>query len=83
MKSTTASHPLYLGWTTVATAEEARQLASESIRSQLAACAQVDGPVTSHFVWEDEQKESQEYRIVFKVVDSKLEAFGEVLASPR
>ena len=41
-----------IAWTTLPQREEAERLASEAVGAGLAACAQVDGPIRSHFTWE-------------------------------
>ena len=57
---------MILAWTTVATLPEAERLASESIARGLAVCAQVEGSVTSFYLWEGRQERSTEFRILFK-----------------
>lgn len=53
--------------TTVASAEDAQQLASSLVQARLAACAQTE-PVTSHYVWQQALHEDSEWRVVFKTL---------------
>ncbi len=65
--------PLLLGFTTVETREEAEKLAGEAVESGLAACIQVEAPVTSFFSWKGKQERATEYRLLFKFVASRNE----------
>ena len=65
---------LLLGFTTVETREEAESLAREAIEHGLAACVQMDPPVTSFFSWRGKQEEGTEYRLLFKFVSRRREA---------
>lgn len=65
-----------IGWTTTSTLEEATKLASVSVKIGLAACAQIDGPVHSYYMWQGKLENSQEYRVTFKFLEknaSRLE----------
>lgn len=57
---------MYIGWTTIATLEEAEKLASEAVNERLAACAQIDGPIRSYYLWQENLERDEEYRITFK-----------------
>lgn len=70
---------LNVGWTTTSTYAEAEELAKESIRLQLASCAQIDGPVRSFYMWEDKLESEEEYRITFKFPASHSERFEDWL----
>ncbi len=61
------SSPLLVAWTTVAALDDANRLARGAVAAGLAACVQVDGPVTSHYCWKGAQEASPEYRLAFKV----------------
>jgi periplasmic divalent cation tolerance protein len=52
--------------TTTDSSDEAAELARAAVAERLAACAQVEGPVTSTYWWEGEVTTDQEYRIAFK-----------------
>ena len=56
----------YLVTTTVGTPEQASDLARWAVERRLAACAQVDGPITSTYRWDGAVRVEQEWRIVFK-----------------
>ena len=57
---------LILVISTVETAEDADQLAASLVEDRLAACVQIDGPITSHFRWKDELNRATEYRLMIK-----------------
>jgi periplasmic divalent cation tolerance protein len=65
---------MFVACTTVARREDADRLAASAVTQRLAACVQIDGPVTSHFVWEGRQSAEQEFRLSFKVVPEGLAA---------
>ena len=43
---------MIIAWTTTATRSDAERLAEGAVEKRLAACAQIDGPVLSHYHWE-------------------------------
>ncbi|GGY84412.1 divalent-cation tolerance protein CutA [Streptomyces nitrosporeus] len=57
-------------WLTVLTTtdseEKARTLARGVVEARLAACAQVSGPVTSVYRWQDAVETGQEWQVLFK-----------------
>lgn len=57
---------MYIGWTTVSSREDAEKLAREAVSEKLVACAQVEGPIRSFYLWQENLKSEEEYRIVFK-----------------
>jgi periplasmic divalent cation tolerance protein len=54
-------------WTPIDTMENARNLAISVVGSGLAACANIVGPIESHFVWQGAMQSSEEYGVVFKL----------------
>lgn len=54
--------------TTTETAEQAQIIAEAIIKDRLAACAQVDGPITSFYWWEGKLERSTEWRCAFKTL---------------
>jgi periplasmic divalent cation tolerance protein len=68
---------MIVAWTTVAKPEDADRLAEGAVATGLAACAQVEGPVISHFVWQGKQERATEYRICFKCLSANSSALGE------
>lgn len=58
--------PMIVAWTTVGTRADADRLAQGAVERRLAACAQIDGPITSHYHWEGRLERSEEFRIWFK-----------------
>ncbi len=57
---------ILIGWTTVDSARVAGQIAVGLVAAKLAACTQVDGPVTSHYRWQGKQAHAKEWRIWVK-----------------
>ena len=52
--------------TTVDSSEEAKRIARLLVERRLAACAQVSGPVTSAYWWDDEVQTDEEWYCVLK-----------------
>jgi periplasmic divalent cation tolerance protein len=64
---------LRIGWTTVGSQGAAEQLAQGLVESDLAACVQVEGGVTSHYKWKGELCREPEWRLMVKFAASKRE----------
>ncbi|MFI1455772.1 divalent-cation tolerance protein CutA [Streptomyces roseus] len=60
--------------TTVDSAEEAAALARTAVEERLAACAQINGPVTSVHHWRDALETSQEWQVLFKTTEAAYPA---------
>lgn len=56
--------------TTVDSEIEADRMAAEAIEQRAAACAQVLGPISSHYRWKGELCRESEWMIVFKTIAS-------------
>lgn len=65
---------MLIATTTLASAAEAEHLASACIEQNLAVCAQVEGPVHSHYVWQGRKTSSQEWRVTFKLLEAQADA---------
>jgi periplasmic divalent cation tolerance protein len=64
-----SSHPLLmLGWTTVSQHVDAEHLATMLVKTGLAACVQIEGPIISHYRWEGRQERTEEYRLFIKFI---------------
>lgn len=69
-------------WTSVAHREDADRLATGAVAAGLAACAQVEGPVISHYRWQGRIQHAEEYRLMFKCLPEHLPALErQVLAA--
>ncbi|GAA4688947.1 divalent-cation tolerance protein CutA [Streptomyces chumphonensis] len=80
--------------TTTDSAEKARALAVSAVEAKVAACAQIDGPVTSVYRWENAVQTDQEWRVLYMTTAERyveLEAhikqvhdydMPEIIASP-
>lgn len=64
---------MFIAWTSVASSEDADRLARTAIAEKLAACVQVDGPITSHYRWKGTIETSREFRLTFKCLPEKLD----------
>lgn len=72
--------PVALVTTTVATSDQAQQLAQAAVHMHMAACAQVQ-PIASHYIWEGDPTHSEEWRIVFKTAPDAVSALWQWLES--
>ncbi len=52
--------------TTTSTKKDAQKLATLSIEHRLAACTQIDSPITSIYHWDNQIHSEKEYRVIFK-----------------
>lgn len=60
-----------IGWTTVETRPQAETLAQGLIAEHLAACVQIDGPITSVYRWESQVQSAEEFRLTVKFVAAR------------
>ncbi len=58
--------------TTTDTRASAGAIARSVVENRLAACAQVVGPITSFFWWENEVQEDEEWTVVLKTATDRL-----------
>ena len=65
---------MLIATTTVASSREAEHLAAACIEQNLAVCAQVEGPIHSHYVWQGRRTVAQEWRITFKLLENQADA---------
>jgi len=65
---------LMLAWTTVPTRADGERLADAAIAAGLAACVQIEGPITSVYRWESKIEHSQEFRLVLKCLEKQVSA---------
>jgi len=57
---------MLIAWTTVGTRADADRVAAEIIGLRLAACVQVDGPVSSTYRWRGKVEQTDEFRLCLK-----------------
>lgn len=67
---------MIIAWTTTDQRADAETLARGAVEQRLAVCAQVDGPMTSHYWWEGKLASTQEFRIWFKCLPDKASALN-------
>ncbi len=64
--------PMRIAWTTLPDRASADQLAAAAVSAHLASCAQVEGPISSHYLWDGVQEKTEEYRVVFKGMPAQI-----------
>ena len=67
---------MFVAWTTTSTQDEADRLARGAVEARLAACAQIDGPITSYFHWQGKMEQAEEYRVWFKYLPGNAAALS-------
>ncbi|MEY3828779.1 MAG: Divalent-cation tolerance protein CutA [Verrucomicrobiota bacterium] len=67
MATSPTTDDVLVAWTTLPSKEEAETLAAAAVAARLAACAQVEGPLRSHFIWEGVAQAEEEFRVTFKL----------------
>ncbi len=70
---------MLIAWTTVGTSADADRLAVDAVAAGLAVCVQVDGPIVSHFRWEEKPERVEEFRLCFKVMPAHLSALRDLV----
>jgi periplasmic divalent cation tolerance protein len=70
---------LAMATTTVSTADQAEQMAAHVVASGLAACAQIDGPIRSHYTWDGQAEAATEWRLTFKTTGPRLAELAELV----
>lgn len=61
-----AGVPMVMVWTTVGRQSDAQMLAIDLVENRLAACVQVDGPITSTYWWKGAVETESEIRLLIK-----------------
>lgn len=76
-----STEPQYLQvQTTTDSRAEAMELAHDAVEARLAACAQVAGPITSTYWWEEGLERAEEWLIILKLPADGYEALADFLA---
>jgi len=65
---------MLVAWTSVASRSDAERLARGAVEASLASCAQIDGPIESHYRWEGRLERSREFRLAFKLLPENADA---------
>jgi periplasmic divalent cation tolerance protein len=65
---------MFIAWTTLATRAEAEKMATDVVARGLAACAQVEGPIISFYIWQGRPERMEEFRLCLKCLPDKLAA---------
>jgi periplasmic divalent cation tolerance protein len=65
---------MFIAWTTVGKREDADRLAADVVAQGLAACVQIDGPISSHYRWQGRPERAEEFRLTFKCTAARLAA---------
>ena len=61
-------------WTTVGSRADAERIATDLVARQFAICVQIDGPIVSHYRWQNRPERSEEYRLWMKCLPEGLPA---------
>lgn len=72
---------LMIGWTTVETRAQADSLARDIVAQNLAACVQIEGPITSHYRWNGKQEETTEFRLCLKFLADRESALSKWISN--
>jgi len=56
-----------------------RALARGALAARLAACVQISGPVTSHYVWKGREESTREHLVLFKTRKSCFPALARLV----
>lgn len=67
---------MWIATTTVSRREDGERLAAESVAQGLAVCAQVEGPISSHYVWQGKVTTAEEWRVTFKCLAETVSALS-------
>lgn len=59
-----------LGWTTVETKNDADRIAVGLVQAGLAACVQIEGPISSVYRWKGQVEKQQEFRLLVKFTEA-------------
>ena len=62
---------MLVGWTTTETEAQAQEIARGLIDRRLAACVQIDGPITAVYRWEGSTTAATEYRLAIKFLATR------------
>lgn len=65
---------MLIGWTTVETRPQAVGLAQQLVAQKLAVCAQIEGPITSVYPWENKIEENTEFRLMINLLPHQMHA---------
>src|SRR4051812_28787389 len=64
---------LSLGWTTLSNQADAAKLASTLVSERLAVCVQIDGPLTSYYLWQGKLESAAEFRLLIKFLPERAQ----------
>jgi periplasmic divalent cation tolerance protein len=65
--------------TTVGTLEQAQNMARQIVKSSVAACVQIDGPLQSFYVWDGKLCDEKEYRLTCKTLPGQVDALSSLV----
>jgi periplasmic divalent cation tolerance protein len=75
-----ARAPFFQVQTTTDSRAEAIELGHAAVAARLAACAQVTGPISSTYWWEDSIERAEEWLILLKLPADRFDELAEFLA---
>ena len=65
--------------TTVGSRDDAERIVMSALKSRLAACAQIYGPISSMFWWQGQIEEDEEWACLFKTKESLYKDLEELI----
>lgn len=71
--------PIHLVYVTVPDRPTALRLAAQMVEQELAACANVGGPITAVYRWEGRIEEGEEWSLLLKTSADRLDALSAAL----
>lgn len=71
------SEVIRIALTTLPDRESAERIGADVVIRGLAACAQVEGPLSTHYLWEGKPCHAEEWRLVLKLCAGQEEALSE------
>jgi periplasmic divalent cation tolerance protein len=67
---------MIIAWTTTEKRTDAEALAHGAVTQRLAVCAQIDGPISSYYLWQGKLEQSTEFRVWFKCLPASAAALN-------
>ena len=64
---------IMIGWTTVSSQEDAEKIVKKLLELNLIACGQINGPISSHYKWDGEMHNEQEWRVTVKYAHKQID----------
>jgi periplasmic divalent cation tolerance protein len=70
---------IVLGQTTFSTKNDANLIAQALLDKELIACAQIEGPISSKYIWKGKPEQSKEWKVTLKFNEDNINSVTESL----